>query len=171
MSYLYNEETGMGRGRKGDFMDPFLNAAYNQCSPFHGENGKKSCFGEAEEECSRKGKSERSRKNDRRSEAARKREEKLRWEKKAKRHKLFLDLAQKAWYRRENEREFQEHIAFARKEVSSALLRKQSMERAAGGHMELDANPAVLSEAATELAGNYVFFKIPSARVNPRPGK
>ena len=101
----------------------------------------------------------------------RKREEKLRWEKKAKRHKLFLDLAQKAWYRRENEREFQEHIAFARKEVSSALLRKQSMERAAGGHMELDANPAVLSEAATELAGNYVFFKIPSARVNPRPGK
>ena len=71
----------------------------------------------------------------------------------------------------ENERELQEHIAFARKEVSSALLRKQSMERAAGGHMELDANPAVLSEAATELAGNYVFFKIPSARVNPRPGK
>lgn len=90
-------------------------------------------------------------------------------EKKAKRHKLFLDLAQKAWYKHENELKFQEQIAFARKEVSSAILKQQSIERATGENAELDANPAVLSKAASDLAQAYVFFKIPSARVNPRP--
>lgn len=104
-----------------------------------------------------------------RAESARKNREKLLLEKKAKRHKLFMDLAQKAWYKHENELKFQEQIAFARKEVSSAILKQQSMERATGEPAQLDANPAVLSKAASELAQAYVFFKIPSARVNPRP--
>ena len=53
--------------------------------------------------------------------------------------------------------------------MSSALLRQQAMERATGEKMELGVNPDVLSEAATELAQNYVFFKIPSALMNPKP--
>ena len=32
--YLYNEETGMGRGRKGDFMDPFLKPLIISAAPF-----------------------------------------------------------------------------------------------------------------------------------------
>lgn len=104
-----------------------------------------------------------------RTDASEKKREKLLLEKKAKRHKLFLDLAQKAWYKHENELKFQEQIAFARKEVSSAILKQQSIERATGENAELDANPAVLSKAASDLAQAYVFFKIPSARVNPRP--
>lgn len=90
-------------------------------------------------------------------------------EKRAKRRKMFMDLAQKAWYKHENELKFQEQIAFARKEVSSAILKQQSMERATGEPAQLNVNPAVLSKAAADLAQAYVFFKIPSARVNPRP--
>lgn len=104
-----------------------------------------------------------------RAASARKRQEKSLLEKKAKRRKLFMDLAQKAWYKHENELKFQEQIAFARKEVSSAILKQHAIERATGEHDELEANPAVLSEAATKWAQSYVFFKIPSARVNPRP--
>ena len=80
-----------------------------------------------------------------------------------------MDLAQKAWYKRENERRYQEQLALGRKEVSSAILRQQAIERATGEHVELDANPSVLSKAATEFAQEYVFFKIPSARINSRP--
>lgn len=109
------------------------------------------------------------RKRKSRADCARKRQEKILLEKKAKRHKLFLDLAQKAWYKHENELEFQQQIAFARKEVSSALLKQHSIERATGEPAELGANPAVLSKASAELAQAYVFFKVPSARVNSRP--
>lgn len=104
-----------------------------------------------------------------RTDSSRKKREKSLMEKRARRHKLFLDLAQKAWYKHENELKFQEQIAFARKEVSSAILKQQSMERATGESARLDANPAVLSKASSDLAQAYVFFKIPSARVNPRP--
>lgn len=110
----------------------------------------------------------RSRRRDR-ADSSRKNREKLLLEKKAKRHKLFMDLVQKAWYKHENELKFQEQIAFARKEVSSAILKQQSIERATGEPAQLDANPAVLSKASADLAQSYVFFKIPSARVNARP--
>lgn len=107
----------------------------------------------------------------RRKNCDKKREENsiLEKEKRAKRRKLYMDLAQKAWYKRENERRYQEQLALGRKEVSSAILKQQAIERATGEHVELDANPSVLSKAATDLAQEYVFFKIPSARINPRP--
>lgn len=104
-----------------------------------------------------------------RTDSSRKKREKCLLEKRAKRRKMFMDLAQKAWYKHENELKFQEQIAFARKEVSSAILKQQSMERATGEPAQLNVNPSVLSKAATDLAQAYVFFKIPSARVNPRP--
>lgn len=108
----------------------------------------------------------------RRADAAKKRKQKQQqksyWEKRAERRKLYMDLATKAWYRRENERQYQEQIALGRKEVSSAVLRQQAMERAIGTKTALGVNPDVLSEAATDLAQNYVFFKIPSARMNPK---
>ncbi|MCM1416029.1 MAG: hypothetical protein NC430_08910 [bacterium] len=97
-----------------------------------------------------------------------KKKQKSFWEKRAERHKLYLDLAQKAWYKRENEREYQEQIALGRKEVSSARLRQQALEQATGEQAELDVNPDVLSEAATEFAQNYVFFKIPSVLTNAK---
>lgn len=102
------------------------------------------------------------------TDSAKKKKQKSFWEKRAERHKMYMDLATKAWYRRENEREFQEKIALGRKEVSSAILRQQAMERATGEKCELGVNPDVLSEAATELAQSYVFFKIPSALTNPK---
>lgn len=109
-------------------------------------------------------------KNDRRrTDTAKKREEKRLQEKRAKRHKLYMDLALKAWYKRENEREYQENIAMQRKELSSALLRQRSLERATGEKAELGANPSVLSQAAADFAQGYVFFKIPSALHNPKP--
>lgn len=101
--------------------------------------------------------------------SAKKNKQKSFWEKRAERHKMYMDLATKAWYQRENEREYQEKIDLGRKEVSSALLRQQALERAAGEEVELGVNPDVLSEAATELAQNFVFFKIPSALTNPKP--
>ncbi len=103
------------------------------------------------------------------TDSARKKKQKSFWEKRAERHKLYMDLATKAWYKRENEREYQETIDIGRKEVSSALLRQQAMERATGEKIELGVNPDVLSQAATELAQNYMFFKIPSALLNPKP--
>ena len=99
---------------------------------------------------------------------AKKKKQKSFWEKRAERHKLYMDLATKAWYKRENERKYQENIDLGRKEVSSAVLRQQAMERATGEKVELGVNPDVLSRAATELSQDYVFFKIPSALVNPK---
>lgn len=100
---------------------------------------------------------------------AKKKNQKSFWEKRAERHKMYLDLATKAWYKRENEREYQEKIDLGRKEVSSALLRQQALERATGEEVELGVNTDVLSAASAELAQNYVFFKIPSALTNPKP--
>lgn len=97
-----------------------------------------------------------------------KKKQKSFWEKRAERHKLYMDLATKTWFNRENERKFQEKVDFARKDVSSAVLKQQSIERATGEKAELEVNPAVLSEAATEFAQDYVFFKIPSALMNPK---
>lgn len=103
----------------------------------------------------------------RRAEA--KKKEKIYWEKRAKRRKLYMDLAQKAWYRRENEREYQLNLALHRRQISSARLQQAAMERATGEKQKLRVNPSVLSEAATKFAQGYTFFKIPSARMNPRP--
>lgn len=103
------------------------------------------------------------------TDSAKKKKQKSFWEKRAERHKMYMDLATKAYYKRENEREYQQKIALGRKEVSSALLRQQAIERVTGEKVELGVNPDVLSEAATELAQNYVFFKIPSALTNPKP--
>ncbi|MCM1234666.1 MAG: hypothetical protein NC489_31575 [Ruminococcus flavefaciens] len=102
------------------------------------------------------------------TDSSKKKSQKSFWEKRAERHKLYLDLAQKAWYKRENEREYQEQIAIGRKEVSSAILRQQAMERTTGERVALDVNQDVLSEAATEFAQNYVFFKIPSVLTNAK---
>lgn len=102
------------------------------------------------------------------TDSSKKKKEKGFWEKRAERHKLYMDLAQKAWYRRENERKYQEQIDFGRKEVSSAILKQQAIERATGEHVELDANPSVLSKAATDFTQDYVFFKIPNALMNPK---
>lgn len=103
------------------------------------------------------------------TDSAKKNKQKSFWEKRAERHKLYMDLATKAWYQRENEREYQEKIDLGRKEVSSALLRQQALERATGEKVELGVDPDVLSQAAAELAQNFVFFKIPSALTNPKP--
>ncbi len=108
------------------------------------------------------------RKDSRHTDSTRKRKEKSFWEKRAKRHKLYMDLAQKAWYKRENEREYQESIDLHRRELSSALLQQWSLERVTGKKTELGVNPSVLSDAAAEFTQGYVFFKIPSARVNSK---
>lgn len=98
-----------------------------------------------------------------------KKKEKSFWDKRAERHKLYMDLAQKAWYKHENEQQYREAIDLQRKEVSSALLQQWAMERITGEEEELGVNPSVLSQAATDFAQGYVFFKIPSALMNPRP--
>lgn len=103
------------------------------------------------------------------TDSAKKKNQKSFWEKRAERHKLYMDLATKAWYKRENEQEYQEKIDLGRKEVSNALLRQQALERATGEKVELGVNTDVLSAASAELAQNYVFFKIPSALMNPKP--
>lgn len=103
------------------------------------------------------------------TDSAKKKKQKSFWEKRAERHKLYMDLATKAWYKRENQREYQEKIDLGRKEVSSARLRQQAMERATGERVALGVNTDVLAEAATELSQNYVFFKIPSVLTNPKP--
>lgn len=91
------------------------------------------------------------------------------WDKRARRRKMYMDLAQKAWYKHESERKYQESIDLHRRELSSARLQQWSLERATGEKVELDVNPSVLSEAATEFAQEYVFFKIPSALLNAKP--
>ena len=103
-----------------------------------------------------------------RTDSSRKKEKSY-WEKRAERHKMYMDLAQKAWFKHENEQHYREAVDIQRKEVSSALLQQWAMERATGEEEELGVNPSVLSQAATDFAAGYVFFKIPSALMNPRP--
>lgn len=103
----------------------------------------------------------------RRTEA--KKKQKNFWEKRAERHKLYMDLSRKAWYKQESEREYRETIDVHRRELSSAQLKQRSIERATGEKAALSVNPSVLSEAATEFTQSYTFFKIPSALTNPKP--
>ena len=144
-------------------------AFYNPWSAYAGGSYRVHYFGATKEEYRGESFQMGFRNGGKHTDSARKKKQKSFWEKRAERHKLYMDLATKAWYKRENEREYQEKIALGRKEVSSALLRQQAMERATGEKMELGVNPDVLSQAATELAQNYVFFKIPSALTNPKP--
>lgn len=148
-------------------------AFYNPWSAYAGGSYRVHYFGATKEEYRGESFPMGFRNGGKHTDSSRKKKQKSFWEKRAERHKMYMDLATKAWYKRENEREYQQKIALGRKEVSSALLRQQAMERATGEKMELGVNPDVLSEAATELAQNYVFFKIPSALMNqkPKPGK
>ena len=102
------------------------------------------------------------------TDSAKKKKQKSFWEKRAERHKMYMDLAQKAWYKHENEQQYRETIDIQRKEVSSALLTQWAMEQITGEEVELGVNPCVLSQAATDFAQGYVFFKIPSTLINPR---
>lgn len=144
-------------------------AFYNPWSAYSGGSYRVHYFGATKEEYRGESFQMGFRNGGKHTDSAKKKKQKSFWEKRAERHKLYMDLATKAWYKRENEREYQEKIDLGRKEVSSALLRQQALERATGEEVELGVNPDVLSEAATELAQNFVFFKIPSALMNPKP--
>lgn len=145
-------------------------SCYNPWSAYTGGSYRIYYFGASREEYRGESYAMGFRNDNRRTDSAKKKKkEKSFWEKRAERHKLYMDLAKKAWYKRENERRFQEKIDFGRKEVSSALLKQRAIERATGEHVELDANLSVLSKAATECAQEYVFFRIPSALINPKP--
>lgn len=144
-------------------------AFYNPWSAYAGGSYRVHSFGATKEEYRGESFQMGFRNGGKHTDSTKKKKQKSYWEKRAERHKLYMDLATKAWYKRENEREYQEKIAFGRKEVSSAILRQQAMERATGEKVELGVNTDVLSEASTELAQNYVFFKIPSALTNPKP--
>lgn len=143
-------------------------AFYNPWSAYAGGSYRVHYFGATKEEYRGESFQMGFRNGGKHTDSAKKNKQKSFWEKRAERHKLYMDLATKAWYKRENEREYQEKIALGRKEVSSALLRQQALERATGEKVELGADPDVLSQAATQLAQNYVFFKIPSALMNPK---
>lgn len=144
-------------------------SCYNPWSAWTGGSYRSYSFGATREEYRGESHSLGFQNDKKRRDLAKKKKEKSFWEKRAERHKLYMDLAQKAWYKRENERRFQEKVAFGRKEVSSAVLKQHAIERATGEHVALDANPSVLSKAATECAQEYVFFKIPNALLNPKP--
>lgn len=144
-------------------------AYYNPWSAYAGGSYRVHYFGATREEYRGESFSMGFRNGGKHTDAAKKKKQKSFWEKRAERHKLYMDLATKTWYKRENERKFQEKVDFARKDVSSAVLKQQAIERATGEKAELEVNPAVLSEAATEFAQDYVFFKIPSALTNPKP--
>lgn len=141
-------------------------AYYNPWSAYAGGSYRVHYFGAAKEEYRGESFQMGFRNGGKHTDSANKKKQKSFWEKRAERHKMYMDLAQKAWYKHENEREYQETIALRRREVSSAMLRQSALERATGEKVELGVNPDVLSEAATELAQNYVFFKIPSALMN-----
>ena len=141
-------------------------AYYNPWSAYAGGSYRTHYFGATKEEYRGESFQMGFRNGGKHTDSANKKKQKSFWEKRAERHKMYMDLAQKAWYKHENEREYQETIALHRREVSSAMLRQSSLERATGEKVELGVNPDVLSEAATELAQNYVFFKIPSALMN-----
>ena len=144
-------------------------AFYNPWSAYTGGSYRVHFFGATREEYRGESFQMGFRNGGKHTDSAKKKKQKSFWEKRAERHKMYMDLATKAYYKRENEREYQQKIALGRKEVSSALLRQQAIERATGEKVALGVNPDVLSEAATELAQNYVFFKIPSALTNPKP--
>lgn len=146
-------------------------AFYNPWSAYAGGTYRVHYFGATKEEYRGESFQMGFRNGGKHTDSAKKKKQKSFWEKRAERHKLYMDLATKAWYKRENEREYREKIDLGRKEVSSALLRQQALERATGEQVELGVNPDILSQAATELAQNYVFFKIPSALINPKPKK
>lgn len=143
-------------------------AYYNPWSAYAGGSYRAHYFGATKEEYRGESFQMGFRNGGKHTDSAKKKKQKSFWEKRAERHKMYMDLAQKAWYKRENEREYQETIALHRREVSSAMLRQSALERATGEKVELGVNPDILSEAATELAQNYVFFKIPSALMNRR---
>lgn len=144
-------------------------AYYNPWSAYAGGSYRVHYFGATREEYRGESFQMGFRNGGKHTDSSKKKKQKSFWEKRAERHKLYMDLATKAWFNRENERKFQEKVDFARKDVSSAVLKQQSIERATGEKAELGVNPAVLSEAAAEFAQDYVFFKIPSALVNPKP--
>lgn len=144
-------------------------AYYNPWSAYAGGSYRVHYFGATKEEYRGESFQMGFRNGGKHTDSANKKKQKSFWEKRAERHKMYMDLAQKAWYKHENEREYQETITLRRREVSSAMLRQSALERATGEKVELGVNPDVLSEAATELAQNYVFFKIPSALMNPKP--
>lgn len=144
-------------------------AFYNPWSAYAGGSYRVHYFGATKEEYRGESFQMGFRNGGKHTDSSKKKKQKSFWEKRAERHKMYMDLATKAWYKRENEREYQQKIALGRKDVSSAILRQQAIERATGEKVELGVNPDVLSEAATELAQNYVFFKIPSALTNPKP--
>lgn len=143
-------------------------AVYNPWSTYTGGNYRAHYFGATKEEYRGESFAMGFRNGGKRTDSSKKKEKGF-WEKRAERHKMYMDLAQKAWYKHENERQFQESVARQRKEVSSALLRQWAIERATGEEVDLGVNPSVLSQAATEFAEGYVFFKIPSALMNPKP--
>lgn len=144
-------------------------AFYNPWSAYAGGSYRVHYFGATKEEYRGESFQMGFRNGGKHTDSSRKKRQKGFWEKRAERHKMYMDLATKAWYKQENEREYQQKIAFGRKAVSSAVLRQRAIERATGEKVELGVNQDVLSEASTELAQNYVFFKIPSALTNPKP--
>ena len=140
---------------------------YNPWSSYYGGSYRSHYFGATKEEYRGESFHMGFRNGDKRTES--KKKEESFWDKRAKRRKLYMDLAQKAWYKHDSEKKYQESIDLQRRELSSARLQQWSLERATGEKVELDVNPSVLSEAATEYAQEYVFFKIPSALMNARP--
>lgn len=144
-------------------------AFYNPWSAYAGGTYRVHYFGATKEEYRGESFQMGFRNGGKHTDSTKKKKQKSFWEKRAERHKLYMDLATKAWYKRENQREYQEKIDLGRKEVSSARLRQQALERATGERVALGVNTDVLAEAATELSQNYVFFKIPSVLTNPKP--
>lgn len=143
-------------------------AFYNPWSAYAGGSYRIHYFGATKQEYRGESFAMGFRNGGKRTESSKKKKEKSFWEKRAERHKMYMDLAQKAWYKHENEQQYRETIDIQRKEVSSALLTQWSMEQITGEEVELGVNPCVLSQAATDFAQGYVFFKIPSALINPR---
>lgn len=143
-------------------------AYYNPWSDYAGGCYRTHYFGAAREEYRGESFSMGFRNGGKRTNSSKKKEKSF-WEKRAERHKMYMDLAQKAWYKHENEQKYREQIDMQRREVSSAMLQQWAMERATGEKQELGVNPSVLSQAAADFAQGYVFFKIPSALINARP--
>ncbi len=143
-------------------------AFYNPWSAYAGGSYRIHYFGATKQEYRGESFAMGFRNGGKRTESSKKKKEKSFWEKRAERHKMYMDLAQKAWYKHENEQQYRETIDIQRKEVSSALLTQWAMEQITGEEVELGVNPCVLSQAATDFAQGYVFFKIPNALINPR---
>ena len=143
-------------------------AFYNPWSAYAGGSYRIHYFGATKQEYRGESFAMGFRNGGKRTDSSKKKKEKSFWEKRAERHKMYMDLAQKAWYKHENEQQYRETIDIQRKEVSSALLTQWAMEQITGEEVELGVNPCVLSQAATDFAQGYVFFNIPSTLINPR---